>query len=543
MRPLPLLALLLALAACSPPDRKTAFDPATLPYGIPADPQPKRGGTFVFGRSADAKGLDPATMTDGESAMVATNLFDTLVAYDADTLGIVPSLAERWEKSADGTVWTFALRDGVTFHDGTPCDAAAVAFSFLRQKDAGHPAHTAECSYWLDYFKDVAAVEAVDARTVRFTLSRPYAALLPILSMFSASIVSPTAFASEGVDAKGKYAYDFARKPVGTGPFAFEEWTRGERIVLRAYDAHWRGRPPLDRLVFRPIQNAQARFKELQAGGVQGIHTPDLIDVPRAAADPALTALSRAGLNVAYLAMNCDRPPFDDVRVRRAIALAIDKRRIVEAAYHGMAEPAESMCPPGIDGHLPFPAEKPDPERAKALLAQAGHPGGFETELWYGLATRTYLTDPDATAIQVAQDLKAIGVRARLIKMEWSAYIPATQRGDHPLCLLGWMADFNDADNFLYGLLDKDNARPGSSQNVSFYRGEKVHELLVRARAEQDAGKRIELYHEAQRILRDEAPTVPLAHGRDIRIFRKEVRGFTIHSVGGEYFRTVSFAR
>lgn len=537
------LALLLALAACGKRETPPAFDAATLPYGIPVDPEPRRGGTFVFGRSADAKGLDPAAITDGESVMVVTNLFDTLVAVDPDSLEIVPALAESWEASPDGTVWTFRLREGVRFHDGTPCDAAAVAFSFERQRDPGHPAHTGDCPYWLDYFKDVARTEAVDSRTVRITLERPYAALLPILTLFSASVVSPSAFASEGVGPDGKYRYDFARKPVGTGPFVFKEWKTAERIVLEANPRHFRGRPALDALVFRPIEHAQSRMRELLAGGVHGIHTPDLVDVPRAAANPDLVVLSRPGLNVGYLAMNNDKPPFHDPRVRRAIALAIDKRRLVQAAYNGMADPAETMCPPGIDGHLPFPTEPPDPPRARALLAEAGFPEGFATELWYGDATRTYLTDPDTTAVQIQQDLAAIGVRVTLRKMVWTAYLPATQRGDHPMCLLGWMADFKDADNFLYGLLDKDNARPGSSQNVSFYRGEKVHELLVRARAELDPARRVELYHEAQRILREDAPTVPLAHGRDFRVFRREVRGFTIHPVGGEYFRTVSFAR
>jgi peptide/nickel transport system substrate-binding protein len=537
------LALLLALAACAKRDPPPAFDPAALPYGIPADPEPRRGGTFVFGHSADPKGLDPATITDGESVMVVTNLFDTLVAIDPDTLAIVPALAESWESTPDGRAWTFRLREGVRFHDGTPCDAAAVAFSFERQRDPAHPAHTSDCAYWLDYFKDVERTEALDARTVRLSLARPYAALLSILTLFSASVVSPAAFASEGVDASGKYQCDFARKPVGTGPFRFKEWRIAERIVLEANPTHFRGRPAIDALVFRPIGHAQSRMRELLAGGVHGIHTPDLVDVPRAAANPDLVVLSRPGLNVGYLAMNNDKPPFQDVRVRRAIALAIDKRRLVEAAYNGMADVAETMCPPGIDGHLAFPTEPPDPARARALLAEAGFPEGFATELWYGDATRTYLPDPDTTAVQIQQDLAAIGVRATLRKMVWTAFLAAAQRGDHPMCLLGWMADFKDADNFLYGLLDKENARPGSSQNVSFYRGERVHELLVRARGEMDLERRVELYQEAQRILREDAPTVPLAHGRDFRVFRKEVRGFTIHPVGGEYFRTVSFGR
>jgi len=540
------LALALALLAGCGGEKEegggeeAAFDPSTLPYGVPPAPDPVRGGTFVWGRPSDASSLDPATVTDGESVMVTVNLFDTLVAYEPEEMRLVPSLATSWEASADHLVWTFRLREGVTFHDGTPCDAAAVVFSFLRQKDPAHPAHVGSFPYYEDNFKALATVEAVDARTVRFTLSRPYAPFLGNLALFSAAVVSPAAWASEGLDAKGKYRYDFAQRPVGTGPFVFSAWHRAERIVLAANEKHFLGRPPVDRLVFRPLKSPQARLQELEAGGLHGLFNPDLVDVPAAARDRRLTVLSRPGLNVGYLAMNCDKPPFDRAAVRRAVALAIDKSRILRAAYNGMAQPAETLCPEGLPGHLPLPPSRPDPERARALLEEAGLADGFSTELWYGTATRPYMPDPEAVAIQVQQDLRAVGVEARLKKVEWSAYIPATQRGDHAMCLLGWMADCFDADNFLYVLLDKDNARPGSANNVSFYRGERFHELVVQAQGETDPARRVELYQEAQRVAREDAPVVPLAQVRDFRILRAGVRGFTIYPVGGEYFRGVS---
>ncbi|MGQ0614720.1 MAG: ABC transporter substrate-binding protein [Planctomycetaceae bacterium] len=542
-----LLALLL-LAACGgerkgAPGEAGAFDPESLPYGVPAAAEPVRGGTFTWGRPSDASSLDPAVITDGESVMVTVNLFDTLVAYEPDRMELLPALAESWEASADGLVWTFRLRDGVQFHDGTACDAAAVVFSFLRQKDAGHPAHVGAFAYYEDNFKALDRVEAADARTVRFTLAHPYAPFLGNLALFSAAIVSPTAWASEGMDAQGKFRYAFGQKPVGTGPFVFEEWHRGERIVLRANGKHFRGRPHLDRLVFRPIKNPQARLQELEAGGVQGIYNPDLVDVASAARDPRLAVLSRPGLNVAYLAMNNTKPPFDKVGVRRAVALAIDKKRILEAAYNGMARVAETMCPEGIPGHLALPASKPDPARARGLLAEAGFPDGFSTELWYGTATRPYMPDPEGVAIQVQQDLRAIGIEAKLRKVEWGAYIPATQRGDHPMCLLGWMADLYDADNFLYVLLDMDNARPGSANNISFYTGERFHDLVTRAQREMDPVRRVELYHEAQRVAQEDAPVVPLAQVRDFRILAAGIRGFTIYPVGGEYFRSVSLPK
>jgi peptide/nickel transport system substrate-binding protein len=387
-------------------------------------------------------------------------------------------------------------------------------------------------------------VEAVDATTVRFTLSRPYAPFLASLALFSAAIVSPAAWKSEGLGEDGKYRYDFARKPVGSGPFGFKEWKRDERIVLEANEDHFAGRPKLDRLVFRPIKDPRARLKDLQANGIHGMDNPDLVDLDEARTDERLVVLSRPGLNVCYLAMNTMRPPFDDVRVRRAAAFAIDKQRLIRAAYDGdKGEPAVSMCPKGMLGHLASEDRRPDLEKARALLAEAGFPDGFETELWHGDVQRAYLPDPDGVAIQIQQDLKQIGIRARIRKVEWSAYIPATQRGEHPMCLLGWMADIGDPDNFLYVLLDKDNARVGSANNVSFYTGDRVHELLLAAQRSYDTDERVRLYHEAQRILFQEVPTIPLVTVPDFRVLRKEVSGYTIYPAGGEYFRKVSLSR
>lgn len=537
------LAAVVLLGACGRSDGPERVDPEGLEGAVPAAAEAKRGGTFVWGRSGDASHLDPAIVTEGESVMVVTNIFDTLVTFSPGTTEIVPWLAERWETSGDGLQWTFHLREGVRFHDGSPCDAEAVVFSFERQRDEGHPAHVGVFSYYQDNFGDLRKVEATGPLAVRFTLSRKYAPFLATLALFSTGIVSPAAWRSAGKGPNGKYKYDFATQPVGTGPFVFEEWKRDERITLRANEHHFAGRPAIDRLVFRPIKDARARLKDLQSGGVHGMDNPDLVDLPAANADPRLVVLSRPGLNVCYLAMNTTRKPFDDVRVRQAVALAIDKKRLVAAAYDGVGDPAPTMCPRKMTGHLAIEDRSPDPARARALLAEAGYPDGFATELWHGDVQRTYMPDPDSVAIQVQQDLKAVGIEASIRKTEWSAYIPATQRGDPPMCLLGWMADIGDPDNFLYVLLHKDNARVGSANNVSFYRGEEVSRLLSAARESYDAKERVRFYQEAQRILFDEVPTVPLVTAPDFRILRREVAGYTIYPAGGEYFRTVSFAK
>jgi peptide/nickel transport system substrate-binding protein len=497
--------------------------------------------TFVWGRSGDAVRLDPALVTDGESVQVITNVFDTLVSFKPGTTELVPWLATSWEASDDGLVWTFHLRQGVKFHDGSALDAEAVVFSFERQSDAGHPAHREEddFAYYKTNFKALEKVEAVDAHTLRFTLSQPYAPFLAALALFNCSIVSPTAFASEGTDERGKYRYDFSSNPVGSGPFVFKSWQRDSRIVLNANPDHFAGAPKIDRLIFKPIKNAHTRLKELQSGTIQGMDNPNLRDLERAGDMPGLRVVTKPGINVCYLAMNTEKPPFNDVRVRQAVAYAIDKRSLIESAYDGKAEPAVSMCPASMAGHLALEDYEPHGEMARKQLELGGVKPGLEVELWYPVIQRTYLPDSSATAIQIQQDLKAVGIDAKLRKVEWAAYLSGTANGEHDLCILGWMADIFDPDNFLYVLLDKDNAvKP--AENRSFYKGEEVHRLLIEAQRTSDWAKREKLYHEAQRILHRDVPVIPLATVPDYRVLRDNVEGYEIYPAGGEYFRHVS---
>lgn len=525
---------------------KPALDVTKLLPRAPDDPAARRGGIFTWGRSADATLLDPANVTDGESVIVVTNLFDTLVAFKPGSTEIEPSLAKEWTTSDSSLVWTFTLREGVKFHDGSPLDADAVVFSFERQRDPAHPARraTSTFSYYQNNFKSLEKVEAVDAHTVRFTLKEPYAPFLAALALFNCSIVSPTAFASEGKDSEGRYKYDFAQKPVGSGPFVFESWEKDAHITLRAFKDYWGGAPYVDKLIFKTVIDPQARLKELESGSIQGMENPELRDLETIRDHPDLRLLGSPGINVCYLAMHTGKKPFNDIRVRQAVAFAIDKKRIIAAAYNGMAKPAVSMCPETMAGFDKSLVDRTrDVARAKRLLAEAGYADGFETTLWYPVVQRAYLGDPGTTAIQIEQDLKEVGIKAVIRKVQWSEILKATQNGEHDMCLMGWMADIFDPDNFLYVLLDKDNAVEGTANNLSFYKGERVHGLLVQAQRSYDWRRREQLYREAQEILLEEAPTIPLATVPDFRALRKDVRGYAIYPAGGEFFRNVSFAR
>lgn len=518
-------------------------EPAPAPGGGDGDGGGGGGGasgrTLVFARAGDSKFLDPAIVTDGESVKVVTNVFDTLVRFQPGTVQLAPGLAERWEHSADGLTWTFHLREA-TFHDGTPVDAESVVFSFLRQKDPAHPAHVGEFAYWQDTFGAVDTVRAAGPRTVEIRLSEPFAPFEATMALFSMSIVSPTAWASEGKGPDGKFLYSFKEKPVGSGPFRFRSWNRDDTVVLEANPSYWGGAPKTAKLVFKTIKDNAQRLVALESGQADLMDGLNPQDQARVAKSADLALEERPGLNIGYFAMNTQKAPFTDVRVRNAIALAIDKETIRRTAYDGVGEIAATPLPKGMPGWKEIADRKKDVAKAKALLAEAGHANGFSFTLLCGDVARTYMPRPKDVGIQIQQDLRAIGVEVRVELMEFQRLLDESKHGRHEACLLGWMADYGDPDNFLYVLLDKDNARPGSSNNVSFYTDETVHDWLVKARTLVDPAERARLYAKAQDKIFADAPLVPLMQMPDVRARRKAVQGYVIYPAGGEYLAGVS---
>ena len=290
------------------------------------DPRRERR-AIVVGRPADAISLDPARPTDNESAEVLEQVFETLVRYHPGTTNVEPALATSWESDESGLVWTFHLREGVRFHDGTRLDADAVVFSFERQRDPAHPYHTGRFNYWENNFRNILRVEKVDDLTVRFHIASRYAPFLANMTMFPVSIVSPRAVELSGDG--------FAEHPVGTGPFLLERWDRGERIVLGRWKGYWGPPASIERLVFEVVPDARQRLVDLESGAVDlalAILPEELQFVDL---HPGLTLYRPPTNNVTYLAMNCLNPPFDDVRVRRAVNLAINKQPIVRLSYQG----------------------------------------------------------------------------------------------------------------------------------------------------------------------------------------------------------------
>ena len=507
-----LLILVWGLAACS---GRVRTEPRTL----------------VVAAVRDATTLDPAAISDGESLHVAMQIFEPLVRFQKVGGHPQPALAVKWREAADMRSWTFELRRGVRFHDGTPMDADAVVLSFERQRDRRHRFHFKDFVYWDSSFRNIRKVEKVDRHTVRFLLDAPYAPFLHNVAMFPVSIVSPAALA--------RRRRAFAQNPVGTGPFIFERWERGRRIVLRRNPGYWGRKPQVDTLAIEVIPDSRHRFIGLESNHVDvalGLATADrqLVNL-----HPRLKLRQLEGNNVAYLAMNTSRPPFDDVRVRQAVNHAVNKRAVVKLVYQGLAIPARGPLPPGSLGYTEETttyAYRPD--TARRMLQAAGWTGAARRplKLYVMSSPRSYVPAPVLAARMIARNLSDVGLEVRLVVKPLSGFIAATQQGEHDLALAGWTGDNGDPDNFLYMLLDRDNARKGSARNLAWFTHQQFHDLLAMARREQGRPGRQRLYSRALEIVADEAPWVPLAHSRVVIGSRSSIHGFSPNPFTAIYY-------
>jgi peptide/nickel transport system substrate-binding protein len=511
-RRLPALLLVLALALCCGP--AGAADPGSA-------------GRLVFGHLAPCITLDPARAVDVDSIQAVRAMFEGLVRLRDGGLAVEPCLAESWESDPTGRQWTFALRPGVRFHDGAPCDAAAVAFSLQRIMDPNHAYFIGAQGSLPMPLGNVSTVEALDQRRVRFTLSAPHAGFLQGLTLPQLMIVSPAAVAERGEA--------FARQPVGTGPFVFARWAPDGTVTVRANPAYWGPAPRLAEVVFRPVVNDAQRFHDFAAGSLDVMAGAPPTDAARVArmADATLHALP--GLAVSYLAMNTARPPLDRPAVRRAVSHAINTQALVRLIYQGQAEPARGVLPPGVPGFSPdLPGPDYDPALARRLLAEAGLGKGFPVTLYTMSTPRPYLPSPVRTAEAIKGNLEAVGIRVHIVSLDFPSFVEYVTSGKHDMCLLGWVMDTPDPDDFLTASFG--GAPGGKDINVSNWRDPRVLDLLGQARQEADPGRRAGLYVRLQDLVREGAPWVPLAHPRMLLAVHSRVRGLVLQPTGDVRF-------
>jgi len=483
---------------------------------------------LVYAKGADPRGLDPAYVDDGESAKIIVNIYDTLVKYKQGGTAIEPDLATSWTQSPDGLVWTFKLRKGVKFHDGTPFNAQAVKFSVERQMP---PNANDDMPYASFTFGEVKRVEVVDDYTIRFILKEPYAPFLANLAMALASpIVSPAAVK--------KYGEDFTRHPVGTGAFKFEKWDIDQQIVLVKNANYWGQKAHADKVVYLTTKENSVRASQLVTGAADIMDGIDPNDVKMLQSN-GMRIIKNPGMNINYMYFLCNKKPFNDVRIRRAISMAINRNEIVKYLYQGYSQVANGPLPSFIPGY--DPNLKPlgyNPEQAKKLLAEAGCPNLTFTMLAYS-NPRPYNS---ATGVKLAEAVQAellkIGVKTNIKVYPWKEYKDVAFKGtEFDAGFYGWTGDNGDADNFLSLLSSKEI---DSSLNTAKYANPKVDALLKQGTETSDPKARIRIYQNLQKILAEDAPWVFISHQYDLAATRPNVKNFYPHPTGVSWVNIVT---
>ncbi len=490
--------------------------------------------TLNYGSSGFPVSLDAVDVTDGNSLVVASQIAERLIDFAPGGADLVPALATSWSANDDATVWTFNLRQGVSFHDGTPFNAEAVKFNIDRMNDRDNPygnrAEGKTFVMWDDTFGGtiedggnlVASVDIVDDYTVQMNLTQPVPFLPALWAASYFQFGSPAAIKAAGV-AYGTPGVGV----VGTGPFKFVEWVEGERVVLERNDDYWQGKAGVERIVFRGIAEPTARLAELQAGTIDVAVLLTSDDLATVQADPNLVVqVPDSEMNVGYVAIHVDHAPLDNVLVRRALMYAMDREAIVDAFYEGLGVVANDLLPTSLFGHgEPWPYEY-NPEKARELLAEAGYPNGFTTELWYMPVSRPYFPAPQPIAEVIATYWADVGINAELKTEDWATYGADYRAGKFAMYMIGWNADYADPDNFLLTFFGP------TAVGRSGWTNERVHELLLGARQVADPAQRQAMYAEVNDIIADQAMAMPMAHNRSLNATRVGIDGWVPSPLG-----------
>jgi peptide/nickel transport system substrate-binding protein len=503
-----ILFTLILITACAP----------TAPQVNPSSQsvKPIEGGTLVRAMTSEPATIDPQGAASSGLSLVLPHLFDTLVTRAVDGK-LVPHLATSWEVAPDGKAITMKLQAGVTFHDGAPFNADAVQFTFKRFKESG----TKSPIY--GGIQQISDIQVVDDLTVRFTFKDPAANFWSTLSMPYAGIISPESARKTGASL------------VGSGAFVLDEWKAGQSITLKRNPAYKWGAPHLDKIAFKVIPDATTQLAALETGEVDVLFINQPEHRAKLEKNPNVR-LEETELNsLIYLGFNCNKPLFNDARVRRALAHAINKNEIVNIALGGIGKPAFAPLPPtlpGFDASLKQFELGYDAKKSQALLREAGftqsNDGAWsrDGQTLKGVLLTSNRAPNDAIATLVQSQLKAIGVPVEIQQLDSKAVMDASSAGKFDVLL--WRYDWNDPDalNIYLG-----SDRIGSTNRVA-YKNAAVDELLAQGARELDEAKRAQLYSAAQKIILQDAPWQPLYVPTDVMVVSKRIEGIRIGYMG-----------
>ena len=521
---------------------------------------PGEAGTMVFGTSADPVVLDGALVSDGESLRAIDQMFEGLVGLEHGSTEIKPLLATEWEASDDGLDWTFTLREDVTFHDGEPFNAEAVCFNFERWYNFKDSFQNPDATYyWQTVFGGFATqdlesspetslyggCEVVDDTHVTISITTPSASFLSALALTNFTFHSPAALDEFGAD-EGEVGEDGVFRPTGTygtehptgtGPFMFESWSRGDRLVMKRNPNYWgEFTGNIETLIFRPIADGAARLQALQTNEIQGYDLVSPEDFDSIDGESDLQLIRRPAFNVGYVGFAQNNEPLEDIEVRKAIAHALNRQAVVDGFYAGQGEVAHAFMPPMLFGYADDVVQyEYDPDKARQILEDAGYT--LPVPITFAFPTdvsRPYMPNPQANAEAFAADLEAAGFDVELTSATWSPdYLGKAQNGEYPLYLLGWTGDFGDPDNFVGTFFQSPDPQWG-------FDNQEIFDKLDEAEAETDVDARTALYEEANRMIMEFLPGVPYVHTEPALAFRSNISGYTPSPVSLEPFSIVT---
>ncbi|MEV1286087.1 ABC transporter substrate-binding protein [Micromonospora sp. NPDC049679] len=538
-------AMAVGAAGCAQSDRKSDSG------------EGKTGGTFIFAGAGDPKNFDPIFNDDGESFRPVRQMYDTLITHKPGTAELESGLAESWEHDATGKVWTFKLRKGVKFHDDTAFNAAAVCFNFDRWYNMKGAAAQSQMIYYMDVFGGFAKnegdgagksiydkCEAKDDNTAVVTMNTYKGAFPGAFALTSLSMSSPDAlkkYDADKVAQKGdsfEYSEYANAHPTGTGPFTFGGWDKAKNeITLNRNANYWGEKAKVDKVIIKVIKDESTRKQELRAGTVQGIDFPAPAD-RKALSGEGFQVINRPAFNILYLGMNQKNPKLKDLRVRQAIAYALNREQLVQSKAPGGSSVASQFMPDTVLGYAPDVQKyEYNPEKAKQLLKEAGAEGLTLNFYYPPDVTRPYMPNPQEIFTVLANDLQAAGIKVNGVPRPWNGGFKddVQQLGKHDLHILGWTGDYNDPGNFVGTFFGRGKTEFGDQAMTDMFAAISAADAKV-----DEAEKKAAWQQVNKDIATKWLPAVPVWHAPPAIVVTKDVKGLVASPLTDERFNTVS---